>query len=82
MAKHDPIKLKPTDEERAAFKRVEKGNKCLAECQKHIKVTDRSEFEWAIVHHYQLFLDSEDEKNLNKTEKEVRKDAERLVNKH
>ena len=88
-AKEELSKVKPADpNEKAALKRAEtklsEGTKALAERQKHIKVADRSEFGWATVHYYQddpLASDSEDEKSLNRAEKEVRKDAERVANK-
>ena len=88
-AKEELAKLKPTaPEEKAALKKAEeklnKGTKALAERQKHIKVADRSEFGWATVNYYwddPLASDSDDEKNLNRAEKEARKDAERAASK-
>ena len=88
-AKDERAKVKPTaPEEKATLKRAEEklneGIKALAERQKHIKVVDKSEFEWAIVNYYQdhpLASDSEDEKSLNQAEKEVRKDTERGASK-
>ena len=47
-------------------------------------MADRSEFGWATVNYYQddpLASDSEDEKSLNRAEKEARKDAERAASK-
>ena len=88
-AREELAKIKPADpDERAALKKadtkLDEGIKSLIERQKHIKVADRSEFGWATVHYYQddpLASDSEDEKNLNRVEKEARKEAERLASK-
>ena len=60
------------------------GLKSLATRQKYIKISDWSEYGWATVKHFQdntLASDSEDEKNLDKVEKEARKDAEHQANK-
>lgn len=83
------MKSKPADpDERATLK---KGDTKLDQCiislikrQKHIKVVDRSEFGWGTVHYYQdnlLATDLEDEKNLNRAEKEAKK-VESLASKH
>ena len=76
--------LKPTATEdkltlQAAQGLLDEGLKSLATRQKYIKITDRSEYGWATVKHYQddlLASDSEDEKNSDRAEKKARKDAE------
>ena len=87
-AKEELGKLKPTvPEEKATLKRTEEklqeGTKALTERQKHIKVADRSEFGWATVKYRDdpLASDSDDEKSLNRAEKEARKDTERAASK-
>ena len=88
-AKEELGKLKPTKlEEKAALKRAKKklqeGTKTLTEWQKHIKVVDRSEFGLATINYYRddpLASDSDDEKSLNRAQKEPRKDAERAASK-
>ena len=57
---------------------LDEGLKALERCQKHIKVADHSEFGWATVEHYHshpLVADSDDEKRLEKAEKEVERAA-------
>ena len=84
-AKKELAKVKATDEQdKEAIKKAEilldEGLKSLEKRQKHIKVADRSEFSWATVEHYEshpLAADSDDEKRLEKAEKE----AERAANK-
>ena len=64
---------------------IDEGLKLLATRQKYIKITDQSEYGWAMVKHYQddpLASDSKDKKNLGRAEKEARKDAERQASKH
>ena len=59
---------------------LDEGLKPLETRQKHIKVADRSDFGWSTVEHYEshpLAEDSDDEKKLEKAEKE----AERAANK-
>ena len=76
---------KATDEQdKESIKKAEilldKGLKLLEKRQKHIKVADRSKFGWATVEHYEshpLAADLDDEKCLQKAEKE----AERAANK-
>ena len=58
---------------------LDEGLKALEMQQKHIKVSDRSEFGWSMVEHYKshpLAEDSDAEKKLEKAEKE----SERAVN--
>ena len=84
MAKKELAKVNATDEPaKEAIKEAEtsldEGLKTLEKRQKHIKVADRSEFGWATVEHYEshpLATDSDDEKRLDKAEKE----AERAAN--
>ena len=57
---------------------LDEGLKSLATRQKYIKIADQSEYGWVTVKHYQddpLALNSEDEKNLGRAEKEARKDT-------
>ena len=72
------------DVQKESLKRVdsflEEGIKSLEKRQKHIKVADRSDYGWATVEHYDshpLADNSDDEKRLEKAEKE----AERVANK-
>ena len=75
--------LKPTETEdksilQTAQSLLNEGLKSLATRQKYIKISNRSEYGWATVKHYQddpLASGSEDEKNLSRAEKEARKDA-------
>ena len=84
-AKNELSKIASTDDQdKEAIKKAEmlldEGLKSLEKRQKHIKVADRSEFGWATVEHYDshpLAADSDDEKRLEKAEKE----AERAANK-
>ena len=60
---------------------MDEGIKAIAKHQKHIKVGDCSEYGWTMVQLYDndaLVLDSDNEKRLEKAEKE----AERIVNKN
>ena len=77
--------MKPTEKgEQECLKTAEahldEGKKVLENCQKHIMVADWSDYGWATVQQYDinpLATDSEDEKRLEKAEKE----AERLASK-
>ena len=63
-----------------AEKHLDQGLKALDKRQKHIRVADHSEFGWATVEFYEshpLASDADDEKWLEKAEKE----AERAANK-
>ena len=53
---------------------LDEGMKSLEKCQKHIKVADQSDYGWSTVQHYDthpLASDSDDEKRLEKVEKEA-----------
>ena len=84
-ARRELKKITPTGEEqKEALKKVDvyldEGMKTLEKRQKHIKVADRSDFGWSTVEHYDshpLADNSDDEKRLEKAEKE----AERAANK-
>ena len=84
-AKLELARVKPTDKgQQECLKKAEahldEGKKALGTRQKHIMVADRSDYGWATVQQYDinpLAMDSEDEKRLEKAEKE----AERLANK-
>ena len=82
-AKKELSKLTTNDEQdKGVIKKAEtfldEGLKTLEKRQKHIKVADRSEFGWATVEHYEshpLAADSDDEKRLEKAEKEAERAA-------
>ena len=84
-AKQELARLTPTgSDQQATLKRaqmhLDEGAKAIEKRQKHIKVADRSDYGWATVQHYDthsLASDSEDEKRLEKAQRE----AERVVNK-
>ena len=84
-AKQELARVKPTEKgQHEALKKAEahldEGKKALEKFQKHIMAADRSDYSWATVQHYDahpLAVDSDDEKRLEKAEKE----AERLANK-
>ena len=83
-AKKELEKIEATGEQEEPVKKaailLDEGLKALERRQKHIKVAERSEFGWATVEHYDshpLAADSDDEKRLEKAEKE----AERAANK-
>ena len=70
------------EEQKETLKRVDnfldKGLKSLDKRQKHIKVADRSDYGWATVEHYDshpLADNSDDEKRLDKAEKEAERAA-------
>ena len=68
------------EEIKKAEKHLDQGLKALDKRQKHIRVADHSEFGWATVEFYEshpLASDADDEKRLEKAEKE----AERAANK-
>ena len=85
-AKKELLKLTTNNEQdKGVMKKAEtfldEGLKTLEKRQKHIRVADRSEFGWATVEHYEshpLAADSDNEKRLEKAEKE----AERAATKH
>ena len=57
---------------------LDEGLKSLDKRQKHIKVADRSDYGWATVEHYDshpLADNSDDEKRLDKAEKEAERAA-------
>ena len=84
-AKLELAQVKPTDKGQhkclnKAEAHLDEGKKALGTRQKHIMVADRSDYSWATVQQYDinpLVTDSEDEKRLEKAEKE----AKRLANK-
>lgn len=85
-ARRELEKITPTrDEQKEALKKahvfLDEGMKSLDKRQKHIKVADRSDYGWSTVEYYDshpLADDSDDEKRLEKAERE----AERAANKH
>ena len=71
-------------EERESLKKVEssleEGLKQLATRQKHIKITDRSDFGWGTVAHYledPIASGPEDEKEVDRTESHAEKDSKK-----
>ena len=78
-AQRELRKITPVGEEqKEAWKKVDgfldEGIKSLEKRQKHIKVADRSDYGWATVEHYDshpLADDSDDEKRLEKAEREA-----------
>ena len=83
--KKELMKIQPATSEdkeaaRKAVLHLDEGIKTIERRQKHIKVTDHSEYGWVTVGVYEddaLANDSEDEKKLERAEKE----AERITNK-
>ena len=61
-------------------KALERGRELLGECQKLIKIADRSELGWGVVAEYtadELAVDSDDEKRLEKAERAAERKAAR-----
>ena len=81
----DEIKKLPRSTDENATKIMEniqeeltKGREEIADCQKKIKMADRSEYSWGMVEAYErdeLADDSADEKRMEKVEKEAEKSA-------
>ena len=73
-------KITPTgDKQKEALKKadifLDEGMKLMEKRQKHIKVADRSDYGWSMVKHYDshpLADDSNDEKRLEKAEREAK----------
>ena len=70
------------DEQKEALKKadvfLDEGMKSLEKRQKHIKLADRSDYGWSTVEHYDshpLADDSDDEKRLEKAEREAKRAA-------
>ena len=80
LTRASPVDLREKEAVQKAGALLDEGLKALETRQKHIKVADRSDFGWSTVEHYEshpLAEDSDDEKKLEKAEKE----AERAANK-
>ena len=61
---------------------MDEGAKALATRQKHIQLTDHSEYGWATVKYYEddpLAANSDDEKSIKKVEKEAQREIEKKV---
>ena len=70
------------EEIRKAETLLDEDLKIIEKWQKHIKVADRSEFGWSTVKHYESHLltaDSDDEKRLEKAEKEVERPTNKCL---
>ena len=88
-AKADLLKLNPVNPDQktaleSAKTKLEQGMKALAMRQKHIKIADRSEHGWGTVAHYQedpLASGPEDDKEIERAENKVEKDAKREADK-
>ena len=80
LTRASPVDPREKEAVQKAGALLDEGLKALETRQKHIKVADRSDFGWSTVEHYEshpLAEDSDDEKKLEKAEKE----AERAANK-
>ena len=80
LAQLTPVGDQDKEVLKKATESLDKGAKAFTTRQKHTQLADLSEFGWSTVRYYEanpLALDSDDEKSIEKAEKEAQREAEK-----